>query len=566
MKRRTNPASFREELQQTFLTYALIPIVLAVVVVLCILWYLLVTNVICGSKQDASAVTARIDAIVEACEGEAEELAERIDSKTFMADAKTRSDILYEVYSFLNRHKSGMAFYMMDGNGELLFTTERKASRCEACMTEIDIQLIRVMQRDGTYHATKIARNVRQDESSAYLLICRRLIQGDGYVCFALPDTSFEVMIDSIGSYITVTDELGYIFTSEHPDYTVILGKLDKTVRYRSGLLHYADDVYYQAMSMGDGFVVYAVRECGDVILSALVLTSFAVGVFLITALAAALSARHIAARKTKLIDEITQACRKVQAGDLMTRLEISSHDEFEVIGDAYNSMLESIRSLMARSVELAEQNAVTRVKQLESHFQPHFLYNTLENVRFLIRIDPKAAEEMTVDLSRLLRYSISPAGQVTLSEDMDYTRRYLRLLKIRYGDRLCFTIDMPQELGETIIPRLIAQPVIENAVKYGIDDTDVLQIEVIARKDGDDLLLTVRDNGIGIEAETLARIREQLEHPDSNAREHIGILNVHERIRLTYGEAYGITLESETDHGTLVTMRFPLHPVNVPV
>ena len=278
---------------------------------------------------------------------------------------------------------------------------------------------------------------------------------------------------------------------------------------------------------------------------------------FGIIALSVVASANRIAGSKTKIIDEITSACRQAQAGNLMTRLHISSHDEFKVIGDAYNSMLDSIRELMEHSVELAQETAVARIKQLESQFHPHFLFNTLENVRFLIRLDPKAADEMMVDLSKLLRYSISISEQVTLEEDMDYTRRYMHLLKTRFEDRLQGTIDLPEELKGARIMRLITQPIIENAVKYCIDQADILRVDVRAEREGDDLLLIVRDSGQGIGEEMLATLRERMAQPKPGAWGHIGILNVHERIRLVYGEDYGVSIASSGE-GTTVTLRLP--------
>lgn len=562
MKRRTHPASFREELQRTFLRYALVPIALAVVVVLCILGYVLMTNVIRGSRRDASAVAARIEETLGACEAEALSIAGQFDLAAFTQSAGAQADALYGVYAFLNSHQARMTFYLLDAQGEMVFTTERSEQLRDACLAEIRMRMIRSMQRDGEQAASMIVRSVRQEDSGSYWLTGRALpaAAGDGaggYICFALPGEAFEATIGDIGSYILVTDPLGYVFTSEHPDYAAPLGKLDKEVRARAGLTRYAGALYYQTLVTDGRYVVYAVRECGSFLWSLLMLTAFSASVFLITGVAAAVSANRIAAQKTKLIEEITDACRQAQAGNLMTRLEISSHDEFEVIGEAYNGMLDSIRELMARSVELAEENAVARVRQLEAQFHPHFLYNTLENVRFLIRFDPKAAEEMTVDLSRLLRYSVAPDAQVTLGEDMDYTRRYMRLLKMRFEDRLRFTVELPKELEDAMILRLICQPLIENAVKYGIDGTDALCIDVRASREGGDLLIAVRDNGRGISPEMLAGLRERLGRREGGAWGHIGILNVHERIRLTYGERYGVTLDS-SGAGTTATLRFP--------
>ncbi len=148
------------------------------------------------------------------------------------------------------------------------------------------------------------------------------------------------------------------------------------------------------------------------------------------------------------MIDEIATACDLVSHGNLNAELTISSHDEFQIIAQAYNTMLENVRSPMEKSVKLGRDTAVAQIRQMESQFNPHFLFNTLENIRFMVRLDPNAADAAMVQLAQLMRYSIKQEGMtVSLKEDLRYIESYMSILKMRFGSRLSYETRIPDEL-----------------------------------------------------------------------------------------------------------------------
>ena len=152
------------------------------------------------------------------------------------------------------------------------------------------------------------------------------------------------------------------------------------------------------------------------------------------------ISTKRVAQEKTRVIDEIATACDLVSHGNLNTELTISSHDEFQVIAQAYNTMLENVRKSMEKSVKLGRDTAVAQIRQMESQFNPHFLFNTLENIRFMVRLDPGAADAAMVQLAQLMRYSIKQEGMtVSLKEDLRYIESYMSILKMRFGSRLSY-------------------------------------------------------------------------------------------------------------------------------
>jgi sensor histidine kinase YesM len=204
-------------------------------------------------------------------------------------------------------------------------------------------------------------------------------------------------------------------------------------------------------------------------------------------------------------------------------------------------------------------ETAIARIKQLESQLNPHFLFNTMENVRFMIRLDPKVADKMIVGLSNLLRYSIKDDNtkSVTLGVEIEHTRDYLTLLHYRFGERFYYEINVQDQLENALIPRLLFQPIVENSVVHGLEGKEEIHVAISVSRADQVLLIDINDDGAGMSDETLDQLRSSLQ---SNEYEtyHIGICNVHQRIRLLYGDSYGLHINSELGKGTSIQIRLP--------
>ena len=296
------------------------------------------------------------------------------------------------------------------------------------------------------------------------------------------------------------------------------------------------------------------------------------------------ISGGKIAADKTRTIDELVAAFHDVEDGNLENRVDIRENIEFQTIGEAYNKMLDDIKRLIAENEKETKAKYISELKQLEMQFNPHFLYNTLATVRYLVKLDPDGAVRTIVSLAELLRYSLnSKNSYVELGEDLKYIENYLAILETRFGSKFSFEINVSDECKNAVIPKLIVQPVIENAVKYGFEGVASMHISVSAeeliegdaaatsgadaRFDGAErsgaasgenlLLLTISDTGSGMDVENLKQVQSLLSTPE-NATNHIGLFNVQRRIKLLYGEKYGLTVESEALRGTVVRIKLP--------
>ena len=197
--------------------------------------------------------------------------------------------------------------------------------------------------------------------------------------------------------------------------------------------------------------------------------------------------------------------------------------------------------------------------KQLESQFNPHFLYNTLENIRYMCKLEPATAERMVFSLSNLLRYSLDGSkAEVTLREDLEHLESYLTILKRRFGERFLCRIDVEPEAMDLRIPKLVLQPMIENAVKYGFGKQLNLTVELKAYIHEGKLIMICRDDGVGIPQGTLSGLTALLEQKEI-PRRHSGLYNIHRRIDILYGRPYGVEIRSAEGHGTTLVVTLPV-------
>lgn len=239
-------------------------------------------------------------------------------------------------------------------------------------------------------------------------------------------------------------------------------------------------------------------------------------------------------------------------------KAEIRSHDEFQTIGDSFNEMLEKLKVQIERNKEMTERLSATQLRQLRSQFNPHFLYNTLDNIRFMVHFSPEDANRMILSLSNLLRYSLDgKAEEVPVSLDMEYTENYLKIIKFRFGERLSYEVKMEDEVKEVLIPKLLIQPMIENAIKYGYDGKDSLHVSISAFLRNKEMVLVCEDNGAGMRKETEEELL-QLLSKETESSSHLGLYNIHRRLKLKYGEGSGIRIFTREGEGTRVEVSVP--------
>ncbi|MGG4036478.1 histidine kinase [Paenibacillus cisolokensis] len=259
----------------------------------------------------------------------------------------------------------------------------------------------------------------------------------------------------------------------------------------------------------------------------------------------------------------IVQAMKKLQDGDLSVRLPLEKEDELYQISRRFNQMCEDLTQYIDRVYKSEIRQKQAELVAFQAQIKPHFMYNTLEAIR-MRALSKKADDvgEMIYLLATLFRYSVRKDTIVTLADELEYCSLYLDLFRIRYMNNFTYEIDIEPEWMNVPVLKLSLQPLVENYVVHGLvmSRTDN-RLRIEAEPEGDLLKITVRDNGNGIEPEKLEELRRRLREPSPHASDSIGLTNVHERIKICFGSAYGLQIDGAHRQGAAITMTIPASP-----
>lgn len=267
-----------------------------------------------------------------------------------------------------------------------------------------------------------------------------------------------------------------------------------------------------------------------------------------------------IAKNITFPIQKLRNSMAKVQEGDFSAEdLEIPSENEIGSLTQSFNVMTHRIQELMEENIHEQEQKRKSELKALQSQINPHFLYNTLDSIIWMA--EGKKNEEvvlMTAALARLLRQSISNEDElVSIGQEVEYVRSYLTIQKMRYKDKLEFSIEVDPAITSNQIIKLVLQPLTENAIYHGLKYKESKGLLIVrGYEKGDDVVLEIIDNGVGMDEETLTHIFEK--HKVNYRSNGVGVYNVQKRLTLYYGHEYGITYRSKKGEGTIATIVIP--------
>lgn len=288
-----------------------------------------------------------------------------------------------------------------------------------------------------------------------------------------------------------------------------------------------------------------AVRMMGTVVL-ALSLLSLALSLVISEALA-----RHI----TRPVSRLDKAIAKVKDGDLSIQVKVKTNDELGRLTESFNQMVKDLKRYLEDRVQRQKDLNETTLRLYQTQLNPHFLYNTLDTIKWSAKIHqiPEIAV-LAENLAVILRKSISSKPFIQLREELDTIESYIKIQKIRFAGRFLYETEVPDMLEDCVIPKMILQPLVENAIIHGLDGCANGYICIYAAQKDGILRISVTDDGCGMGQEML----DWMNSPHPAKRDgHLGLYNVIRILKLYYGEEYGIQAESDTS-GTTVTIRLP--------
>jgi len=263
----------------------------------------------------------------------------------------------------------------------------------------------------------------------------------------------------------------------------------------------------------------------------------------------------------TKPIITLSNSVKQVEKGDLSVNVDIKNKDEIGELTAAFNKMVKRIDQLIKRTIENEKQKAEMDFKILQAQINPHFLYNTLDSIRWMATLqNAPIVSTMVSSIINLLKYNFSRKDSlVSLSEEIDSVKNYMSIQKYKYGDMFDIVYNIPDEILEYKTMKFILQPIVENAIFHGFENIEHIGIiEISACIEEDFLYITVSDNGIGMTEEEQQNVVNR--KPSNKQYLEIGIKNVDDRIKFYCGEETGLTLSSTKNVGTTVTFKLPVN------
>ncbi len=259
-------------------------------------------------------------------------------------------------------------------------------------------------------------------------------------------------------------------------------------------------------------------------------------------------------------LKELEELMKKAEKGDFKLYFEYKGNDEIGDLCAGYNTMIDKIDQLLGQVYQEQRNKRKAEIEALQSHIRPHFLYNTLDTIHWMSKKYNANDVIETVDaLATLFRIGLSKGEEViTLEKEIEHVKSYLKIQKARYSDIMDYEIYVQNGLESYYVQKIILQPFIENALYHGIKESDKKgHITIEAKKDEGNLKIIIKDDGLGIDPNELEMLRWTLK--EGVRGKSYGILNVNQRLRLSYGEEYGVKVDSVKNQGTIITI---IHPI----
>lgn len=554
--------SFKEQLRKILILYMLVPILFFAVAGRGMIYFLEYKAVKDENIENTKILAKDLDETVRKYFNEVEKISSEEDVINAVLNKKADKVVYQKVYDSINSMNVEGNFVIYDKNLHIIMSSAEFIgsetgynwglfNRMIGYPGGIILKINRLYFQNGisTLSVGKAIRNKNE------------II---GFAVYNIFDNSLKELIGKSGSFnVVVTDKFGNVVVTTNENFKDNFGKAEKNLRKAEGYSVIDKEKYYvnKKEIYYSNLVLYTISSVGYVVDNFIDKMIYII-IFFFTILAAMYyAAKIIAEKKTKVIEEIVKAIENIKTGDLETRLNVDTNDEFGIIADSYNEMLLNIKKLIEINKEEAKHSAVMEIKQLESQFNPHFLFNTLEMLRYTIKYDTSVANKIIINISSLLRFSIeNKSSEVSLQRDLLYTKNYLDIQKYRFGENFDYEIKAEEDLENYYVPKLIIQPVIENAIKHGYTQVEKMIIYIRVKTVKEKLIISVYNNGKEIEKEILDEIREKLKNKKAEEfKNHIGLYNIFRRIQLMYGEKYGLRILSRKDKGTSVRVSLPL-------
>lgn len=451
------------------------------------------------------------------------------------------------------------------------FSSERVSEDYDYMSPQTKVWYKRMLQAKG--NIIEIGNIKDRDTGTDYYSVARVMESSDGepmgYLMINVEEAQlyamYEAIIRSNQNTIYIVDEEGTVVSSSNKKLNGFnlfnMNNLDKLFENESYIftkMRGEDILFARYKEVDSGFTVLE-----EIPLKALMqpIRKVRSVIFFIAVLAIGIAsyyAWNFTRWATRPISQLCDFLLHVEEDNLDQPCRVEGYVEINVLRNRLNRMLERMKELMQSIKQKEQQKRKMELSFLQAQINPHFMYNTLFSIKCMVDMDKnREASRMIASFIQLLRSTLSnPNEFVTIHDEFVMLKQYVEIQKFRYDDGFQVILECDDEVEQNKIPKLLIQPLLENAIFHGVEFKKSEGLIIItARKKAGDVIVTVEDNGMGIAADIIEKINRG---ERMNEKTHVGILNVKERIQLNFGENYGMKIESRQWEGTKIILTFP--------
>lgn len=471
----------------------------------------------------------------------------------FLSSSDSES-IYNTLYQITNPYRNYATFSIYDQNGNCMYATCQLANRPTYwgilhALNHSSIDIIKQVNSEDNQIVLNIATKIQNNNDTI------------GYIVSSIHSQDFTYLFSN---QLSNDEGFGIISKENEPIYI-------NSILETSGIfdkLHYAwiSNSKYDDYFNDYYITIQNIENTGfkQIVVHLKVLSSSMMNrMYLMVGLLAVLSfivciivAQKTTTSFTQPINQMNQAMKQVQEGKLDTSIPVLRNDEFGVLSQNFNVMTQELSNFLEQKIETQRKLADIQIAMMQAQLNPHFLYNTLDTIKWMAKsakVEP--ISQLSQKLARILRTSIVKEQFITIGEEFQICSDYGEIQNIRFQGKYQFLFDCPKDLLSYKIPKLIIQPLVENAIIHGLRMKETGIIKVFASKNNDAIILSVQDNGIGIDDEMMKFINT---HQWKQIDGHIGMYNVDSILRLHYGVNSGLHAQRLEEGGTLIQITLP--------
>ena len=554
---------FRHELERMFIAYAIVPAVIFTMVCGMLFMTVLLHGKRSGNIEHNRYVAGLLDNVLARYEEGVEEMASQPGCFDNIRDPDGKAELFGIFYGITNSLGLEGDLFVMDSSRNILLSSRSDLPQFLDVPEDVSWGIFDDMDREPHKTALRLAEGWKSGDST--IAIGRSVMDGNrklGYILCSIPSSQFKALVDKPDIQTIIADPFGWAYVSSNYSFLNSSNQVMKVLRESGRYLNHEKQMYLvsrQQVPRG-GFTVYSISDIQNIVISLGLGSGLVITALVLMTLWMLLNSRKVTEKKTEDFYKILDVMENARDGDLEGVIRIQSDNEFKIIADAYNETIQSLRIQMENNRKMAELVSMAQNKQLESQFNPHFLYNTLDSIIWSLRMrQVEESIEMLTALTDFFKISLSKGRDIiTIEEEVKHIKSYLSIQHRRYQEKFDYDIHVDPSILSCRTPKLILQPVVENAIYHGIkpmEEKGYIYIHIFPQEG--DVILQVQDTGMGMDEDTCRRLNRELDTISSDQQgTGYGVRNVNDKIKIVYGSKYGVTIESAMGEGTVVTLR----------